>query len=274
MRIENEELAPKELVQLILHYTHKEGLYDKEIKRILFVDDPKFPDGIYNADKQTLVLNFGTMHQMIPAYGLDMLNRIGATWAVQFCVALSKIRAAIQHKQGMDNEMAKPARVKDAYEWTYIEMLRLVGLDNDLYMPDTMDDMGIMGHRLRIVLSNEYQKGGARIDAVGLTVKGAVEFNRLWKFMTHAAMKHMKEMVEEHELGRKNGFYNFLSFYEWYVYCNDHINIQKAAKSAANRRLSEYVHEQLANSKEREVEVVESGELKEEVAGDSTTTGG
>ena len=269
MKFEGEELAPKELVQLILHYTRKEGLYDKEIKRILFVDDQKYPDGIYNVEKRTLVLNFGTMHQMIPAYGLDMLNRVAATWAVQFCVTLSKIRSVIQHKQGLDKELTKPARVKDAYDWTYIEMLRLVGLDKNLYMPDSMDDMGIMGHRLRIQLATEYKRGGARIDAAGLKVKGAVEFNRLWKFLTHNAMKYMKLMVEESDIGTEHGFYRFLNFYEWYVFCNDHINVQKAARTAANRRLSEYVHEQLANSKERE-----GGELKEEAAGESTTTGG
>jgi hypothetical protein len=268
MEFAGAQLAPETLVRLILHYAHREDLHGKEIRKVLFVDDTKYPEGIYSERERTLVLNFGTMDKAIPAYDLYMLDRIPAIWAVQVCVALSKMRIAIQVKNGLDKQMTKRARVEDSYSWTYVEFMRLVFLDRNLYMPGELSKMGIMGQRLREKLAAEYKRGGARIDLAGLQVKGAVEFNKLWRHLTHDAMLHLRKLRAKKEIGIAYGHHMFLSFYEWFVYCYEKYNIQKAAQKGANESIAEYAQDLLRFDSER------AATSEPKVVGESTVVGG
>lgn len=248
MQVKDAHLAPPQLIEMIRHYIRD---YKLDLKRVLCVDDYRYPAGVYSRDARTLVLNFATMPNERYRFGLFMLDLIPSLWAVQICTMLYYLRKAIQHKEG-ETDRSKAWLEEDAMSWTYVEMLRLVGLDKDLFMPTTLADqetsiapMGIIGLRARNSLSQRWHKGGARVDAAGFEVKGAVELNRLRKFLKHGAIKWLQAKIEKGEIGTKKSFYTFLNFYEWMVYAYDHCNVQEYAERTRKTKMIELSRETL-----------------------------
>lgn len=249
MQVKDARLAPPQLIEMIRHYVRD---YKLDLKRVLCVDDYRYPAGVYARDARTLVLNFATMPNERYRFGLFMLDLIPSLWAVQICVTLYYLRRAIQHKEG-EADRSKAWLEEDCMSWVYVEMLRLVGLDKDLFMPDTLADhensvatMGIIGLRVRSNLSERWQRGGARVDAAGMEVKGAVELNRLRKFLKHEAVKWLVKKIEEGEIGTKKSFYTFLNFYEWMVYAYDQCNVQEYAERVRKTKMIDLGREELA----------------------------
>jgi len=191
-----------------------------------------------------------------------MLDMIPSLWAVQICVTLYYLRKVIQHKEGVTDH-SKAWLEEDCMGWVYVEMLRLVGIDKDLFMPDTLADqensiapMGIIGLRARMSLSQRWQKGGARADAAGMEVKGAVELNRLRKFLKHEAIQWLNKKIKKNEIGAKKSFYTFLSFYEWMVYAYDQCNVQEYAERTRKTKMIELGRETLARLEDVQTERV------------------
>ena len=249
MHIQDAHLAPPQLIEMIHHYIRD---YKLDLKRLLCVDDYRFPAGVYSHGARTLVLNFATMPTERYRFGLFMLDLIPSLWAVQICVMLYFLRKVIQHKEG-EADRSKAWLEEDCMSWVYVEMLRLVGLDKDLFMPSALVDeensqapMGIIGLRVRNSLSQRWQKGGARVDAAGMHVKGAVELNRLRKFLKHGAIQWLTTKIGEGEIGKKSSFYTFLNFYEWMVYAYDQCNVQEYTERRRKTKMIELNRETLS----------------------------
>jgi len=259
MQVQEARLAPPQLIEMIRHYVRD---YRLDLKRVLCVDDYRYPAGVYSRDARTLVLNFATMPNERYRFGLFMLDTIPSLWAVQICVTLYYLRKVIQHKEGVTDH-SKAWLEEDCMGWVYVEMLRLVGIDKDLFMPDTLADqensiapMGIIGLRARMSLSQRWQKGGARADAAGMEVKGAVELNRLRKFLKHEAIQWLNKKIKKNEIGAKKSFYTFLSFYEWMVYAYDQCNVQEYAERTRKTKMIELGRETLARLEDVQTERV------------------
>jgi len=249
MQVKDSHLAPPQLIEMLQHYVRD---YSLDLKRVLCVDDYRYPAGVYSHDARTLVLNFATMPNERYRFGLFMLDLIPSLWAVQICVMLYNVRKAIQYKEG-ENERSKAWLEEDAMSWTYVEILRLVGLDKDLFMPDSLAEpdsdeapMGIIGLRARNSLGHRWTKGGARVDLAGLQVKGAVELNRLRKFLKHGAIQWLNKKIKQGEIGTTKSFYTFLNFYEWMVYAYDQCNVQEYAERTRKTKMIDLGREELA----------------------------
>ena len=246
MQIQDAHLAPPQLIELIQYYVRH---YSLDMKKVLCVDDYRFPSGVYAHKQRTLVLNFATMPKERYKFHLFVLDLVPSLWAVQICCMLYHLRKAIQYKQGMDH-MSIQYREQDAMDWTYIEMLRLVGLDKNLFMPDKLVDqekeetpMGIIGVRVRNELYNLWLKGGARVDAAGMAVKGAAELNRLRKFMKHEAVQELLPKIKDGKIGVKSSHWTFFSFYEVYIYVLDELCLQRNALRRRREKMMEVAKE-------------------------------
>jgi hypothetical protein len=83
-----------------------------------------------------------------------------------------------------------------------------------------------------------------------MNVKGAVELNRLRKFLKHEAIQWLRRKIDKGEIGSKSSFYTFLNFYEWMVYAYDQCNVQEYAERTRKTKMIDLNRETLTRFEE------------------------
>ena len=213
IKITGEELAPRVLVDIMMHYIDRLTL---EIKEILFIDD--YEDeriNAYEPDHKIICMNLGKLPVKIAEQGWGNTMICTALWMVQVSTALEVIRIAVQEQYYGFEKMDEEELDRDIELFIGQELRVIAARDERLFIPEFLEEMGVIGLRLRDALNEQHKQGGAKKDLAAWTVGGDVDTDEFRRFMKSEVVDKMQKAIREGEMGRYvEGFY-FLTIGEY-----------------------------------------------------------
>ena len=213
IKITGEELAPRVLIDIMMHYIDRLTL---EIKELLFIDD--YDDeriNAYEPDHKIICMNFGRIPVKITEQGWGNAMLCSALWAVQVSTALEVIRIAVQEQYYGFEKMDEEELDNDIELFIGQELRVIAARDERLFIPEFLEEMGVVGLRLRDALNEQFAQGGARNDLAAWTVGGDVDTDEFRKFMKSEVVDKMQKAIREGEMGRYVEGLHFLTIGEY-----------------------------------------------------------
>ena len=236
MEIVGRELAPVAMVELIEHYAERLTL---EIKRVIFIDDYESElTNAYEQEEKELCFNFAKLPIRVRSHGWGNLMFHAAMWAVQISAVLEVIRIAVQEQYFGFEKMDEEELDHDIDLFIGQELQSIAAKSPNLFMPEKMEEMGIIGQRIRNILNDEFDKGGARIDLAAWTCGGAVDTNEFRNFVKGEFVDNLQKEIVEGKMGVAHEGMYFLTIAEFLsLTCEDSCLTEDALDAAC--RMSE-----------------------------------
>jgi len=226
-KITGEELAPRVLIDIMMHYIDRLTL---EINEILFIDD--YDDeriNAYEPDHKIICMNLGKVPVKISEQGWGNTMLCTALWMVQVSTALEVIRIAVQEQYYGFEKMDEEELDQDIDLFIGQELRAIAVRDERLFIPEFLEEMGIIGIRLRDALNEQHKQGGAKKDLAAWNVGGDVDTDEFRKFMKSEVVDNMQKAIREGEMGRYVEGFHFLTIGEYLaLVCEEECLIENA----------------------------------------------
>jgi len=230
-KVTGEELAPRVLIDIMMHYIDRLTL---EINEILFIDD--YDDeriNAYEPDHKIICMNLGRIPAKTTEQGWGNTMLCTALWMVQLSTALEVIRIAVQEQYYGFEKMDEEELDRDIDLFIGQELRTIAVRDQRLFIPEFLEEMGVIGIRLRDALNEQHKQGGAKKDLAAWTVGGDVDTDEFRKFMKSEVVDNMQKAIREGEMGRYAEGFHFLTIGEYLaLVCEEDCLVENAAVMA------------------------------------------
>lgn len=271
MKVLGRELAPSAIIEIMEHYISRLSL---EVNEIRFIDD--FEDDIavgFDPDDGAIIMNFARIPTLIFEHGWSGLIFHSALWAVQISSALVAIRTVVQEQYYGFEKMNEEELDYDIELFIGQELRGIAAKDSNLFMPTSLDKMGIIGERVKSVLENS----GDIKDVASWECGGAVDTEEFRKFLKPEVIDNLQNAIRSMEFGRYTSGFCFLTIAEYLsLVVDDELHLtEEAAELAAHR--SKRLAERLENfdadlMSEAAKEAVEEGSTDVEIKVDASVS--